>query len=536
MSNSLIRQFKVLNVLSLLFILSLGSTIFLSPARSPSQGRKYQVKGFKDMPVEIRDVRNLQKAEHWFRDLEIEVKNISDKPIYFMALTIEFPDIPVPADAPEGSKTGYPLRYGNVELGDLSKLAGPKDVPIKSGETYVFKIPSGFAVGLENMKKRMNLQPEATNKIDIQVEAISFGDGTGFEGSGLGGLKDYRNKTSSDRKSGVGSSAVQAPDLQGLLFRKTSWTSNLTPSTTAAQTSCGTGNCAKYRIAYGGGPYCAYDPTCNYNANTDIAVIDSTQNCSRINNHYFTCGTTQCYNQYIDYANSLNCPCPSPKIRDSSGQCICSPSGPQPWDCEQGVTEWCEKKCRCLTQLECNPPSPVIVDINGNGFDLTDAQGGVNFDLDSDGVKERLSWTAAGSDDAWLTLDRNHNGEIDNGTELFGNFTSQAASGEPNGFLALAEFDKPANGGNNDRIISSRDAIFSSLRLWQDHNHDGLSEPSELRALSSLDVSSIELDYKDAKRTDVHGNQFRYRAKVRDSKGAKVGRWAWDVFLLLGQP
>jgi hypothetical protein len=226
---------------------------------------------------------------------------------------------------------------------------------------------------------------------------------------------------------------------------------------------------------------------------------------------------------YGFYWNSFTSSCQTGSIQPG-----CTPEQWGFWHTCFECSDWCVN-CQCLTE------TPIVIDVAGNGFDLTNAANGVQFDMSGSGVSKRMAWTSANSDDAWLVLDRNGNGVIDNGRELFGNYTSQPeppAGEKRNGFLALAEYDRLINGGNEDRVISRNDSIFRSLRLWQDLNHNGLSEATELFTLQAAGLKTIDLEYKLSKKTDEHGNGFRYRAKVKDKQNAQLGRWAWDVFLI----
>lgn len=182
----------------------------------------------------------------------------------------------------------------------------------------------------------------------------------------------------------------------------------------------------------------------------------------------------------------------------------------------------------------CCPPTPILIDLEGTGFKLTSLEEGVNFPIGSEMVPLRVAWTQRDSKNGWLALDRNGNGAIDNGSELFGSSTLQPPPPDgrtKNGYLALAQFDLPVNGGNQDGIIDSRDAVFSDLVVWVDRNHDGISQREEVLELTSLGIVALHFDYRLSDRVDEHGNRLRYFAKLDRAPRSKVRQHTTDVIL-----
>lgn len=172
---------------------------------------------------------------------------------------------------------------------------------------------------------------------------------------------------------------------------------------------------------------------------------------------------------------------------------------------------YAQSYCDCDDVWTCLE-DPVVISLKDSQYELTDTKGGVEFDLNGDGETEQIPWTA-GKDDAFLVLDRNGNGLIDDGRELFSHVSPQQPSGTPNGFHALRMFDDPLNGGNEDGRINASDEIYGSLRLWLDTDHDGSTDAGELVLLASVGLTEIELDYTDDHaHDDEHRNTFRYSA------------------------
>jgi hypothetical protein len=167
--------------------------------------------------------------------------------------------------------------------------------------------------------------------------------------------------------------------------------------------------------------------------------------------------------------------------------------------------------------------SPILIDLDHNGFQLTGLNDAVLFDLDADGTPNRTSWTAAGVADSFLVLDRNGNGVIDDGQELFGNAT-RLLSGHTalNGYLALRELD-----ANGDEAIDASDAIWPSLQVWTDRNHDAVSQSSELQSLEEAGIDLLDTRYAELRRRDRYGNLFRFKARAL--VGDKQSK-TYDVF------
>jgi hypothetical protein len=501
--------------------------------------------------------RKFLEEDDWLNGLTVTVQNISEKAIARIEIGLAFP--PPKGSPPEKPHLLIPMGFGREPeispAGAVQKLVLP-------GESVEIKLPDANVLGIKAGLEQLGY-PEKIAQVEISVKSVTFVDGSEWRGDEIlypnpNNPKEKINpnrqqpepyKPPQSQPSPLNSQVVRFLNV-GLKWahapaRKVvgrSFTGNVLPQIEDTlpcdkifikqeSNDCGPvgEGCKLKRDTFVANP--TADIMWQVNSRSRLAQVyctnsDFTQ-CTpnatlveeRLPCKARIAGTCFAIADWIGYPSSgcitglfFQGPC----TRSEAFRSRCAdPSGYDEWSCS----------CPDGTTM-----SPIVIDIDGSGFSMTDASAGVVFNMLNDGIPLQVSWTAANSTNTLLVLDRNGNGIIDNGTELFGDVTPQPASSSPNGFLALAEYDKSENGGNSDGKVTGSDAVFSQLRLWQDANHNGISESSELRFLAGA-IDAIDLKYKEAKRTDEHGNQFRYRAKVYGAKGQPAERWAWDVFL-----
>ena len=177
--------------------------------------------------------------------------------------------------------------------------------------------------------------------------------------------------------------------------------------------------------------------------------------------------------------------------------------------------------------------SPLVLDLDGNGIPTANVlTSPVLFDMDGDGIAEPIGWTSAYDHDGFLWLDRNGNGAVDSGRELFGNAT-RLSDGllASNGFVALAEYDAFAMGGNADNEITSKDAVYDFLRVWTDSNHNGRLDTGESHSLADLNIAVISLEYDPSDMVDGCMNQHRFKGRfIERSEKRSRSRQIHDIY------
>ena len=175
---------------------------------------------------------------------------------------------------------------------------------------------------------------------------------------------------------------------------------------------------------------------------------------------------------------------------------------------------------------------PLIIDLGQDGFHMRSNRF-IHYDYDGQGIPTITQWVAPNGNEAFIFLDLNHNGLVDNGTELFGDTMLMLGTGQAamHGFEALAQYNNAVNGGNDDNNINYADAIWPHLKLWLDSDANGISTPDEIMSLYEANVSSISLQTKQSHRRDSNGNLFPFWswAKNTETTGNSKHKVA-DVF------
>ncbi|HOJ32022.1 MAG TPA: hypothetical protein PKY35_04225 [Candidatus Hydrogenedentes bacterium] len=153
-----------------------------------------------------------------------------------------------------------------------------------------------------------------------------------------------------------------------------------------------------------------------------------------------------------------------------------------------------EEVAVAATQEQIKQSDPITLDLNGNGIQLTSYKEGARFDITGTGTPVTTAFVTGG--DAFLAIDRNGNGKIDSGKELFGD-----QNGAKNGFEELRKLDT-----NGDGRINAADREFDRLLLWKD-NGNGVTEPGELITLKEAGVKEIDLGYRNVNEVVAGGNR-----------------------------